>query len=128
MNIINKILGNFILQNKNYRYTREIKVIPIPEAYNLIKSKSAFILDVRNHQEFENAHVDDAVNIPLENLMYMTNLLPKDKNQIILTYCFSGIRAQKAANFLEEIGYQKVYLWETGSLNSMLDKDIITLK
>lgn len=125
------ILKNFKLGNLNRlfgmgrRSCREIKNVSVEDAYNLIQNGNAFILDVRTYQEYNRMHIKDAVNIPLVNLMYMNNLLPKEKNTNILVYCLSGSRARNASMILEDMGYTNVYMWPGGSINQMLNKDII---
>ncbi|MGD9007082.1 MAG: rhodanese-like domain-containing protein [Desulfobacteraceae bacterium] len=36
--------------------------------------------------EFKDKHIPDSINIPLQEIMITQNL-PKDKNQLIVTYC-----------------------------------------
>ncbi len=126
MNILKNLNINFIgrlfSQNRSYR---SIKSIPVDDAYELIKNNGTFVLDVRSYQEFNNMHIKDAVNIPVTSLKYMTNLLPQEKNKSILVYCLNGVRARSSAIILEDMGYTNVYMWPSGSINNMVNKDII---
>lgn len=126
MNLFDNFNLSRLLGKGCNRNTREVKMIPIDDAYNMIKSQSALIIDVRTPAEYNSMHIESAVNIPSNSFMYMTNLLPKDKNANILVYCLSGSRARNVALYMENLGYKNVYMWDGGSLNQMLDKDVIT--
>lgn len=60
----------------------------------------AFILDVRDPSEFAKGHVDNAVNIPLNELRARMTELPKDRE--IKTYCLVGQRSYYAARVLSQ--------------------------
>ncbi len=75
------------------------------EAYEKILS-GAFILDVRQTDEWKSAHIDGAVLIPLNELSNRLNEVPKDREVII--YCRSGKRSNSAKNLLLSSGYHNV--------------------
>ena len=80
------------------------------EAKALMASNSdAIIVDVRTPQEFEKKHVLDALNIPLEDLREGNFSQLPDKNATIIIYCWTGRRAQDAAEILIENDYRNVY-------------------
>jgi rhodanese-related sulfurtransferase len=68
-----------------------------------VKGNGAFILDVRNPDEFKAGHIDGAVNIPLNELRDRINELPAD--QEIWTYCAVGQRSYYAARALVQFGF-----------------------
>ena len=72
---------------------------------NRIK-EGAFLVDVRNPDEFLSAHVKGSVNIPLGQIQ---NQLDKfeDKNHIIV-FCRSGMRSSQAKSILEQNGFVNV--------------------
>jgi NADPH-dependent 2,4-dienoyl-CoA reductase/sulfur reductase-like enzyme/rhodanese-related sulfurtransferase len=74
----------------------------IPEAKDEV-----LILDVRTPVEFEADSVDDAVNIPLDELRGRLDELPRDK--MIILYCGIGLRAYIACRILMQKGYENVY-------------------
>lgn len=63
----------------------------------------AFLLDVRDEDEFAEGHVPGSVNIPLPALRQDTSALPKDRP--ILAYCRVGQRGYYAVRFLRQHGY-----------------------
>ncbi len=82
----------------------EYETISIIEAKNLIDSEpSLMILDVRTEAEFEEAHLGEAVNIPLNELEKRIKEL--DKEKAILVYCRTGARSAQASDILVENGY-----------------------
>jgi phage shock protein E len=70
-------------------------------------SNGATIIDVRTKEEFQNGHVKNSVNIPLDKLAGSLNKL--DKNKAIITCCASGMRSASAKGFLETNGFTQVY-------------------
>jgi rhodanese-related sulfurtransferase len=67
----------------------------------------SLIVDVRTPIEFAADSIDDAVNIPLDELRGRLNELPKDKK--IILYCGIGLRAYIACRILMQKGYDNVF-------------------
>ena len=65
-------------------------------------------LDVRLPSEFENAHIDGAVNIPLYFIRLKMNMLDKDKSYVVC--CDTGRRSSAGAYILNERGYNAYVL------------------
>ncbi len=70
--------------------------------------KGAIIIDVRSKAEFSNGHIKGAINIPVNTLNTNFGIL-KDKNQLIITCCASGIRSASAKSILNSNGFSFVY-------------------
>ncbi len=68
--------------------------------------KPALVLDVRNTGEYEAGHVAGAVNIPLDELRYRLEEMPR--NVRIHVHCRSGFRSHLALRILKENGYDDV--------------------
>jgi len=64
------------------------------------------LLDVREPLEWEIAHLDDAVLMPVAQVPSRVNELSTADE--IVVYCKSGIRSARITNFLREIGFRKV--------------------
>jgi adenylyltransferase/sulfurtransferase len=64
------------------------------------------VLDVREPDEYQIAHIDGVPLIPLGNLPQRFTEL--DPNQTIYIHCKSGIRSLKAVSFLKEQGFKYV--------------------
>ena len=91
--------------------SREISYKKMQEM--LKKDTSIILLDVRSKQEFNEGHLNGAINIPLYDLESKIDSLP-DKTRTIIIYCASGYRSKQAKNKLENIGYEKVYNLKNG--------------
>ena len=85
--------------------------ISVENAYNELSESSGLdkkfmFLDVRTRMEFEDGHIPDAVNIPIQTLANRLNEIPKDKK--LFVYCESGVRSTNASKYLADAGYTKV--------------------
>ena len=78
------------------------------------KKEDVFILDVRETQEWNIAHLDDAKLIPLGELPQAVNQLSSADEIVVL--CRSGARSAKAVQFLMGMGFRKVRNLEGGIL------------
>jgi phage shock protein E len=64
------------------------------------------IIDVREPSEFDESHVEGAVNIPLGEMMKRLDEIPKDEEVVV--YCNSGGRAGVAVQGLGSMGYTNI--------------------
>ena len=79
--------------------------ISVSEA-SAMRSAGAFILDVREPVEWEEAHIADATLIPLGQLASRVNEVPKDKEIVVV--CRSGNRSQEGRDILLQAGFEQV--------------------
>ena len=68
-----------------------------------VKSSQAYVLDVREPQEFRLGHFEGASNIPLHSLRDSMSELPRDRE--ILVYCAVGQRSYYASRALRLNGF-----------------------
>ncbi len=80
--------------------------MPPSEANQRFESDSVYILDVREPYEWEICHIAGSLRISLGNIPHQADSLPKDKP--ILTLCHHGMRSERAAMFLRQIGFEAV--------------------
>ncbi len=71
-----------------------------------LRDQGAFILDVRQPEEWNELHVPGATLIPLDQLPQRVNEVPKDKEIVVI--CRSGNRSQAGRDILLQAGYEKV--------------------
>ncbi len=81
--------------------------VSMAEAEDIIRTGGQW-LDVRLPSEFENQHLDGAINIPLYFIRLKINTLDKSKKYIIC--CDTGRRSSAGAYILSERGYQAYVL------------------
>lgn len=67
------------------------------------------ILDVRTQEEYDEAHIENAVLLPNEDIGTEPPALLPDLNAELLIYCRSGNRSRQAAEKLLAMGYTQVY-------------------
>ncbi len=86
--------------------------ISLSELSTRMEKGEVLLLDVRPKEEYEKAHIDGAISIPLEELEEKLSLLPVDCNIVAYCrgpYCLMGI---EAVEILEANGFQAFRLRE----------------
>lgn len=63
------------------------------------------LVDVRSPEEYRAGHKEGALNIPVDEVEQLAPQLLPDKNAVILLYCRTGKRADKAMETLRKMGY-----------------------
>ncbi|MDG2376273.1 MAG: cyclic nucleotide-binding domain-containing protein [Woeseiaceae bacterium] len=79
-----------------------------PDDAEKIIQQGGQLLDVRLPSEFENHHMDGAINIPLYFIRLKVNTLDKSKKYVVC--CDTGRRSSAAAYILNERGYHAYVL------------------
>ena len=72
---------------------------------SIIEDKNTIIIDVRTEEEYNERHIDRAINIPVDNIQN----IKIEKNKTIVVYCRSGVRSKKAYDILISMGYTDVH-------------------
>ncbi len=94
------------------------KTVTYSQMLKIIGDPNFVILDARNAEDFAEAHIGNAKNIfpydPMDQLFAKAQKLPTNKK--IVVYCDGGNcdSSHKLAEFLESIGFDKVYLYTGG--------------
>ena len=70
------------------------------------RDDGAFILDVRQPDEWNEAHIPDSTLIPLDQLPNRINELPKDREIVVV--CRSGNRSAQGRDLLLQAGFTDV--------------------
>jgi rhodanese-related sulfurtransferase len=74
--------------------------------------ENTVLIDVREPGDYEEGHIEGAINIPIRELAQSLELIPTDRPVII--YCASGWRAGMAYSTLRLMGYDNVSAWTPG--------------
>ncbi|MBK5242494.1 CoA-disulfide reductase [Clostridium sp.] len=90
------------------------------DEFSAYDKSNTVLIDVRTDIEFENGHLEGAINIPVDDLRERMNEL--DKNKEIVDYCQIGIRGYIAARILSQNGFKVKNL--TGGYKSALNSNI----
>ncbi len=102
--VVVAIVG-FVLVNQAANSPSYPATISVSEAVAQQKG-GAFILDVRQPAEWNNAHIAGATLIPLDQLPNRLNELPRDK--AIVVVCHSGNRSAQGRDILLKAGFTQV--------------------
>lgn len=97
-----------LFRRRCYRTNFRQGQITIDEMKNKIK-QGAIIIDVRSKQEYNEGHIQDAINIPDHEVNNNIENIVRDKNQLVVLYCQSGSRSQNAYIKMLRKGYKNVY-------------------
>ncbi len=90
------------------------------ELFNLLKTKDknagvrvfravkgAVLLDVRTAREYAEGHIDESLNLPLQNIEKAVSVI-KNKDTPLFVHCRSGGRSSAATDALKKMGYTNV--------------------
>jgi len=91
-----------VLATEAPTYPNEISVAEAAEK----RDQGAFILDVREPDEWRQVHIPGATLIPLRELAERSGEIPQD--QEIVVVCRSGNRSAKGRDILREVGFTQV--------------------
>ncbi|WP_166984258.1 rhodanese-like domain-containing protein [Paramicrobacterium fandaimingii] len=80
-----------------------MKEITVTELAAREQQGTAAIVDVREPDEWANAHVEGAVHIPMSQFMEREGELPDSDELHIM--CHSGARSSRVAQYLEQKGF-----------------------
>ncbi len=84
---------------------------------SMTKQKKDFLLvDTRSKEEYQEAHISGAVNIPEKQFEELESLLPKKKDALIVFYC-NGVKCGKSkrtAKMAEALGYVNLAVYSDG--------------
>ena len=104
-----KVIKMKNLLKKIFYRSFEDKEISYKDLTTLMKDKKVFLIDVRSNQEYEEGHLDGAINIPLFNIEKDIEKVVQSKQDTVILYCAKGIRSMEAKKILENLGYERVY-------------------
>lgn len=86
-------------------------------AQEFVNNDKAILIDVRTIEEYENVHIEGAINIPFDNINEESiGMVTDSKIDNIIVYCQSGNRSKEASIKIIELGYTNVY--DLGSINN----------
>ncbi|MFW6233324.1 MAG: rhodanese-like domain-containing protein [Nanoarchaeota archaeon] len=97
-------------QNLNIQIIKSINAQDFNDGINNgIKNDNVILIDIRTPQEYNEEHIEGAINIDYyaSNFKDKINTLEKDKTYYI--YCRSGRRTGDALGIFEVLGFNEVY-------------------
>ena len=109
------------IKNDSSLYSNEIdkstvELVGVEFSKELIK-KQIKIIDVRTPKEFNQGHIENAININFKSSNFIKSISKLNKDTSFLIYCKSGNRSGKAAKIFDSIGFYKIYDLKGGYIN-----------
>lgn len=71
--------------------------------------ENAVLIDVRTEEEFNEGHLDNAINVSSTVIKFNIKAHVTDLETPIIVYCRSGRRSAESADILVNLGYKNVY-------------------
>lgn len=91
------------------------EVITSEEAKIMMDKSLGVIVDVRTPEEFNEGHIENAINLPVDEIEDRALEVLPNKKETYLLYCRSGNRSAQGAKILENMGYEIIY--DFGGIN-----------
>ncbi len=79
-----------------------------------IKKSGAVLVDVRTPAEFEQGHIEDAININFFGPEFKYQLLDLNRKKKYYLYCKNETRSYRAMKFMEDNEFKEVYILKGG--------------
>ncbi len=93
------------------------KTIDHETAKEFVDNSRALLIDVRSFEEYEENHIEGAINVPFDTISEETiKAVTITELDNIIVYCASGERSKEAAIKIIELGYTNVY--DLGSMDN----------
>lgn len=96
---------------------KDFTIVGTDQLKAMFDQKQPFtLIDARTKQEYQNAHIVKAVNIPDKKLKENMALLPSDRNALLVIYC-NGVKCGKSkrlADQLAPLGYSRIMIYSEG--------------
>jgi rhodanese-related sulfurtransferase len=115
--------------------TKQVSINELKMAID--KQEDVVVLDVREPNEYEVAHIPDAINIPRGLLEFSIWAVVPNVEKKIFVYCKTGVRAALATKLLNDFGYKNALAVATGGaawvkagypvITSITDEEIILM-
>ena len=91
-----------------YSIWKRASQISTKRAIEYLKS-GALVIDVRSSAEFNSGHLPNAINLPVEEIETALPRRVKDRKQVLLLHCQSGMRSGMAKTKLTRLGYANAF-------------------
>ena len=83
--------------------------IDIDEFRKKMVSEKYVLVDVRTEKEFDDGHIEDALNIDYFSATFSDEISNIGLENPVLVYCRSGNRSGKSMRIMSDLGFKEVY-------------------
>ncbi len=91
--------------------TQKVSPLQLPKMQN---HESAVVVDVCEAETFKKGHIEQAINLPLDQINDKIAKLNKHKNKPLIVACQNGTRSAKAVSILRRNEFKQLYILEGG--------------
>lgn len=121
-----KIKPEIVTLKKEVEISKGVGTHVAPGEWNSVISRDdVFLLDTRNDYEFRVGTFRGAVNPATEKFSdlpgYVAENLDPSKHKHVAMFCTGGIRCEKFAPYMKQIGFENIYQLEGGILKYLED-------
>ena len=95
---------------------RKAEVISLHKAQEYLRTdKNALLIDVRSLQDYRDRHMQNAIHIPLNDVLKNPYMVCEHRDRRLLLYCEEGCQSAMAAQCMISAGYQNVcsFAWDS---------------
>lgn len=107
-------------QEEQKKNNTTITNVTCNEMISLVQ-EGATLIDVRTSEEFNQGHLENAINLNSETIKYVIKKYVSDTSSPVVLYCASGNRSKESANELINLGYTKVY--DMGAISNCMGEE-----
>ena len=90
---------------------QKVSPLQLPKLQN---RESAVVVDVCEAEAFKKGHIEQAINLPFDQINDKISKLNKHKNKPIIIACQNGTRSAKAVSILRGKEFKQLYILEGG--------------
>ncbi len=102
------LVGLLLLAGCTQQQSNQTKLTS-DQAYHAMSEDTTIVLiDVRTVEEFREGHIEESINIPLDQLNQRIASVVSNKKTTIFVVCRSGNRSAQASDMLASLGYQSI--------------------
>ena len=99
----------------NAQEHKDIQIIDIQTLKTTVIGKDVQLVDVRSEKEYNQGHIDDAININIADQETFKKEIQKlDKTKPIYIYCHAGVRSRRAGKIMTALGFTNIYDFKGG--------------
>ena len=102
------------LENDKQSEKAVVELPPDEFSSKLSSTTNAVLIDVRKPEEVAEGKIDGAVNIDYTDSSFPQKIAELDKSQPYFVYCKSGKRSSDAAQQMEKLGFENIFVLEGG--------------
>ena len=93
----------------NGKKSEIVELITVDEMDSLLELQRVQLVDVRTPKEYEDGHIEGAININFNDKNFESLISKVDKSKPVAVYCGRGGRSGKCSNYMIKAGFTKIY-------------------